>query len=104
MNKGQRFPHGGPPMSRPNVYFLALTLLSVSLLASVFMEIPDADAQPKDFPDPSPRKEQILELFVKEFIALPVGDAKLPVSFMMGSDKGKPNAQPAHKVTFTQLF
>lgn len=59
----------------------------------------------KKLPDPTPRKEAILKLFVSEFIAITPGKGKFPANFMMGSEKGgHDNERPAHKVTFNYSF
>src|SRR5258708_5208451 len=64
-----------------------------------------AGDQKKKLPDPTPRKDTILKLFVEEFVPITPGQGKFPESFMMGSAKGgRDNERPAHKVTFKYSF
>lgn len=58
----------------------------------------------KKYQDPTPRKEDILKLFLKEFIDLNPGKDKYPGSFQMGSAKGKPEERLVHKVVFAEPF
>jgi formylglycine-generating enzyme required for sulfatase activity len=78
-----------------------LWLAAPALLLPLFLA--PAQEPKKVLPDPTPRTEQILELFVKEFIKVTPGQGMFPVSFEMGA-KGLPNAQPVHKVTFGYAF
>ncbi len=56
-------------------------------------------------PDPTPRKDAILKLFVKEFVPITPGKDKFSESFVMGTEKGGSAAErPAHKVTFKYSF
>ncbi|MBI1831688.1 MAG: SUMF1/EgtB/PvdO family nonheme iron enzyme, partial [Planctomycetes bacterium] len=76
------------------VLFLALTGATMS-----------HDEKKKKLPDPTPRKEAILKLFVSEFVDITPGKGKFPESFIMGSEKGgHDNERPAHKVTFKHSF
>lgn len=83
---------------------LTLVLFLAPPLLLEFLAHLQAQGQKKVLPDPTPRKEQILELFVKEFIQVTPGKGKFPASFMMGSTKGLLDAQPAHKVTMIHPF
>src|SRR5262245_30112570 len=59
----------------------------------------------KKLPDPTPRKDAILKLFVSEFVSIKPAKGKCPESFMMGTEKGgHDNERPAHKVTFKYPF
>jgi formylglycine-generating enzyme required for sulfatase activity len=59
----------------------------------------------KPLPDPTPRKDAILKLFVEELVPITPGKGKFPESFMMGTEKGGyDNERPAHKVTFKYSF
>ena len=59
----------------------------------------------KPLPDPTPRKDAILKLFVEEFVPITPGKGKFPESFMMGTEKGgRDNERPVHKVTFQYSF
>ncbi len=80
---------------RISAILLALTCLAFSTQAQ----------QQKQLPDPTPRKEAILKLFVAEFVPISPGKDKFPASFVMGSaDGGRDNERPAHKVTFKHPF
>src|SRR5438045_904576 len=58
-----------------------------------------------ELPDPTPRKDAILKLFVEEFVPITPGKGKFPESFQMGTEKGgRDNERPAHKVTFKYSF
>src|SRR5262249_23024226 len=48
--------------------------------------------------------QRILKMFVDEFIEVTPGQGKFPASFVMGSDKGSTEEQPAHKVTLRRPF
>lgn len=65
-----------------------------------------APALTKDLPpDTIKRKDAILKLFHEEFVAITPGQGKFPASFVMGTEKGgRPNEQPAHKVTLGKDF
>ncbi len=55
--------------------------------------------------DPKPRTEAILELFVKEFVAITPGKGMFPAGFAMGSEKiGDDNERPVVPVTFKHSF
>ena len=58
----------------------------------------------KKYVDPTPRKEAILKLFVKEFVAITPGKGKFPASFLMGSETGPKSALPVKKVTMSGPF
>lgn len=59
----------------------------------------------KPLPDPTPRKDAILKLFVEEFVAITPGKGMFPESFQMGTEKGgRDNERPVHKVTFKHAF
>src|SRR5262249_26827299 len=63
------------------------------------------EVKKKPLPDPTPRRDAILKLFVEEFLAITPGTGKFPESFMMGTEKGgHDNERPAHKVTFKYSF
>src|SRR5262249_23369062 len=63
------------------------------------------EVKKKPLPDPTPRRDAILKLFVEEFLAITPGTGKFPESFMMGTEKGgHDNERPAHKVTFKCSF
>jgi formylglycine-generating enzyme required for sulfatase activity len=74
-------------------------VVSAMLLVATF----GVRAQDKKFPDPTPRKAEILKLFAEEFVPLAPGDGRFPASFMMGSP-AKDNEKPPHKVTFSYKF
>jgi formylglycine-generating enzyme required for sulfatase activity len=75
-------------------------LSPVFLAAFAVLGTHSLPAQPKKvLPDPTPRADEILMLFMKEFIGVTPGHDKFPKSFQMGS-KGVKDAQPAHEVTF----
>src|SRR6187200_741416 len=64
-----------------------------------------AESDKKKLPDPTPRKEAILKMFVQEFVTIAPGKGKFPESFMMGSGKeGKDSERPAHRVTLKYAF
>src|ERR1019366_9220473 len=85
-------------MKKPWIAFM-LSLLSLVGLTSA------GGPKNKELPDPTPRKDAILKLFVEEFVPIMPGEGKFPMSFMMGSDKdGRDNERPAHKVTFKHGF
>ena len=74
----------------------ALCLVTVSL---------DAQDKKKPLPDPTPRKEAILKLFVEEFVTVTPGKGKFPASFMMGTEKGgRDNERPAAQGHLQALF
>ncbi len=58
---------------------------------------------PKDFPDPTPRKAEILKLFRSEFLEITPGKGMFPAKFMMGSKDTK-SEQPVHEVTLKAPF
>jgi formylglycine-generating enzyme required for sulfatase activity len=60
-------------------------------------------SQEKKFPDPTPRKAEILKLFAEQFVTLTPGTGKFPASFTMGSDKSDAE-KPPHQVTFGHSF
>jgi formylglycine-generating enzyme required for sulfatase activity len=60
-------------------------------------------AQDKKFPDPTPRKAEILKLFAEEFVSITPGTGKFPASFTMGSDQAD-DEKPPHQVTFKHSF
>ena len=63
------------------------------------------DQKQKPLPDPTPRKDAILKLFVEEFIAVTPGQGKFPASFKMGTAKGgRDNERPVREVTFKYSF
>ena len=79
----------------------AFALLAFGLIAG----ISTGNDKKKPLPDPTPRKDAILKLFVEEFVPITPGKGKFPESFMMGSEKGgHDNERPAHKVTFKYSF
>ena len=60
-----------------------------------------AGDQKKELPDPTPRTDAILKVFVDEFVPITPGKDKFPESFQMGTEKGgRDNERPVHKVTF----
>ena len=75
---------------------LAATLALVIAAASLSL------AAPEKF-DPLPRKQEILKLFVDEFVKLTPGTDPYPRSFLMGS-KEAADQQPVHEVTLTKSF
>ena len=78
----------------------AFALCAFGLIAGISM-----GTDKKPLPDPTPRKDAILKLFVEEFVSITPGKGKFPESFMMGSEKGgDDNERPAHKVTFKYSF
>jgi formylglycine-generating enzyme required for sulfatase activity len=78
----------------------AITLLTLGMLG-----VAGTGGEKKKLPDPTPRKEAILKLFVEEFVPITPGQGKFPASFVMGSEKGgRDNERPAHKVTFKHPF
>ena len=80
---------------------LAFALCSLCLAGGTGM----GNDKKKELPDPMPRKDAILKLFVNEFVAITPGKGKFPESFMMGTEKdGHDNERPAHKVTFKYSY
>jgi formylglycine-generating enzyme required for sulfatase activity len=75
--------------------------LLVSLVAVVAGS--GALSQEKKFPDPTPRKAEILKLFAEQFVKLTPGTGKFPASFTMGSDRSAAE-KPPHQVTFGYAF
>ncbi|MFO0866289.1 MAG: formylglycine-generating enzyme family protein [Gemmataceae bacterium] len=57
----------------------------------------------KDFPDPTPRRAEILKLFRGEFIEITPGQGKYPAKFSMGS-KTAASEQPVHEVSLKSPF
>jgi formylglycine-generating enzyme required for sulfatase activity len=90
------------PMKKALVSWLFAVLPMVMLMVNEYRE--DAQAQPKkELPDPTPRTEEILKLFVEEFIDLGQAKVKFPAKFLMGAD-ASPESQPMHEVTFAKPF
>ena len=75
-------------------------------LAAVALSLLAAFAAPDDPKSPADRKEQILRLFVDEFVPLTPGKDKFPAEFTMGSEaKDAPDREkPARKVTLKHPF
>lgn len=64
-----------------------------------------AGDQKKKLPDPTPRKDAILKLFVEEFVPITPGKDKFPESFTLGTEKGgRDNERPVQKVIFKYSF
>lgn len=82
------------------------TIVAFSLFASCLVGGTWAQGdKKKPLPDPTPRKDAILKLFVEEFVPITPGKDKFPESFMMGTEKGgRDNEQPVRKVTFKHSF
>lgn len=57
----------------------------------------------KDFPDPAPRKAEILKRFRDEFLEITPGQGKFSAKFMMGS-KAAASEQPVHEVSLKSPF
>src|SRR5262245_13785799 len=90
------------PMKKNVFPWLFVVLPMVALMVSEYLE--DAQAQEKKvLPDPTPRTEDILKLFVEEFIDLEKAKVQFPAKFMMGAD-ASPDSKPAHQVTFAKPF
>jgi formylglycine-generating enzyme required for sulfatase activity len=53
---------------------------------------------------PAPDTDKLLQRFVDELMPLTPGQGKFPASFVMGSDQGPAEEQPAHKVTLAYPF
>ena len=54
--------------------------------------------------DVAPQTLKLLKTFSDEFVAITPGEKDFPASFVMGSDKGSPAEQPAHRVTIRYSF
>jgi formylglycine-generating enzyme required for sulfatase activity len=78
---------------------MRLALVGLVMLLSTGL----AAAQEMKFPDPRPRKAEILKQFAGEFVKLTPGQGKFPASFTMGSNH-KDDEKPPHKVTFAYPF
>lgn len=80
-------------------------VLFVCTLASL-AAVTTAGDKKKPLPDPTPRKDAILKLFVEEFVPITPGKGKFPESFMMGTEgkAGRDNERPVRKVTFKHDF
>jgi formylglycine-generating enzyme required for sulfatase activity len=80
--------------------------IAFALLVFCVIGFTNAGAQKKKpLPDPTPRKDAILKLFVEEFVPITPGKDKFPESFQMGTEKGgRDNERPVHKVTFKNSF
>jgi formylglycine-generating enzyme required for sulfatase activity len=90
------------PMKKLISLWLFVIVLMGMHMVSEYLE--DAQAQQKKvLPDPTPRTEEILKLFVQEFIDLEQIKVKFPAKFMMGSD-ASPDSQPVHQVTIAKPF
>jgi formylglycine-generating enzyme required for sulfatase activity len=93
---------------------ICLSLLMFGLFSATLSV--GAGNKKKPLPDPTPRTDAILKLFVEEFVAITPGKGKFPESFKMGTpegkvDKKKPDAKsgrdnerPVHEVTFKYSF
>jgi formylglycine-generating enzyme required for sulfatase activity len=74
------------------------------LLLGFAVSIQSAAAQgAKNFPDPAPRKAEILKLFRSEFVKIAPGEGKYPAKFRMGSQSDA-SEQPMHEVTLNAPF
>jgi formylglycine-generating enzyme required for sulfatase activity len=71
-------------------------------LAAIVLVWNVGHSAPEKF-DPFPRKEEILKLFVDEFILVTPGKDKYPATFMMGSKKS-PAEGPVHEVALKKPF
>jgi formylglycine-generating enzyme required for sulfatase activity len=82
------------------------TFVASALVASFGFGIAWAGGdKKKPLPDPTPRTEAILKLFVAEFVAITPGKGKFPESVQMGTEKGgRDNERPVRKVTFKKDF
>ncbi len=82
--------------------FMGLAFLSTgtNLLGKAILE----NGEPKKQKAKSKSKEEILQLFVSEFVKITPSTGKFPSSFEMGSEKGEPSEKPVHKVTFAYPF
>ncbi len=80
------------------------TCLFILCLFSTTVNL-DAGDKKKPLPDPTPRKDAILKLFVEEFVAITPGTGKFPASFKRGTEKGgRDNERPVHEVSFKYSF
>ena len=83
---------------------IEMTALALCLVCLIGASSAGGDKK-NPLPDPTPRKDAILKLFVEEFVPITPGKAKFPESFMMGTEKGgHDNERPVHKVTFKYSF
>src|SRR5438270_243335 len=80
--------------------------LVIALIPCLFLAAGSrgGDDKKKKPDDPTPRKEAIVKLFAQEFVAITPGQGKFPESFLMGSDAGRDNERPVHRVTFKYSF
>jgi formylglycine-generating enzyme required for sulfatase activity len=74
----------------------------LALAANVVALARLSSASQKDF-DPIPRKQEILKLFVDEFVTLTPGMKPYPRSFLMGSTNAD-DQQPVHEVALAGPF
>jgi formylglycine-generating enzyme required for sulfatase activity len=79
-----------------------LTLASVALLLD-FSAGGRAQEPKKVLPDPTPRIDAILKLFVEEFVPVTPGKGKFAATYLMGSPT-MASAQPVHAVKFGYSF
>src|SRR5262249_35811345 len=80
----------------------ALLAGALAILPTLLATAP-AQQPTKVLPDPTPRKDQILEQFAKEFITVTPGKGVFATTYLMGS-KDVPDATPVHAVTFGGPF
>jgi formylglycine-generating enzyme required for sulfatase activity len=76
---------------------------ALALILSNGPVAPAVQGPKKVLPDPTPRTDEILKLFVKEFIKVMPGKGQFPAKFQMGTDRFK-DAQPVHEVKFSHEF
>jgi formylglycine-generating enzyme required for sulfatase activity len=91
-------------MRRRNVFVISALILVLVLTAGPGTFPVGRAGEQKKFPDPTPRKAEILKRFAGEFVALTPGKGKFPASFDMGSKVGLPQEMPLHEVTFRYPF
>jgi formylglycine-generating enzyme required for sulfatase activity len=76
--------------------------LSLAMLAAILSAGIGAGQEMK-FPDPTPRKAEILKQFAGEFVLLTPSQGKFPASFIMGSRQNDAE-KPPRKVAFAYPF
>jgi formylglycine-generating enzyme required for sulfatase activity len=92
-------------MMTPRSWQALLTGTTLAILVTLTTTFPVSRAGgKKDFPDPTPRKQQILKRFAAEFVSLTPGTGQFPAAFSMGSKDGPAEERPAHMVMLRHSF